>query len=1218
LNVCLNVAGIDLGNKELTCVVLLLILLISTFITAIPQLTASVTVQNHAPAGTKDGNRVYIDTKDAYISTSPHTITADGYLYINVTSKTYGGTLDLCFGFENTNAYPGNLEVYAPKSETTCYKLNLTSYLAQPDKYTVMYNATKSVGNILYDGVVTVQFQESEQIDNKTVQNETKTLLNNNEVIAQRFDVAYLDINMFYWNTTLVSEWSSVRAGGNYSKCSCLFQNVTTWYLADIFTEQNSPLYFRVWITLIPTLNTELNEFYVALKPHSDSLTNALINNRFSCLDPWYSTQWDCRKSGTISNSTGAGPRDYQVRIQAHSGSGTDSANNVYLNGYCRSDFGDVRFTNGAGDALLDYWLENITDDVATFWVEVYEDLSSTERLIYIYYGNPVAATTSNQFTTGITQLREQRGSSQYGPEFTFSIDNGEWLKIDATQWGYGLGYAFFVVPKSWVNGMYLAWEWQGTWSSPTYGYEWCVRIYDGAYLRSKDSDFPTIWSPATKGVGLIQSYDRSADYSFSPEYVEFQVNVDSAVNDYVTIFLMINDAWIDEWMFGLWNYVEFNAGPYPSGSVAYVNFITILGTVNMEQTGTTSDYGLVRKYTDPEPQVFSWGAEEGQGHAPSAWAPYNWEFRKSHTICHSTGAGQHYAIRVHVWSSSGTDCDENVYCDGCNWDFGDIRFTDNDGYTLLSYWIESWAANSNAVFWVNVQDDLSDVDATIYVYYGNEYAQSISTESNTFLYAYADDFEPTSNFIDLHESMWSVSTANAFSATHSLEFPYTDLPVTGLARHSQLITFPSTTFVIESRFWINNFFYNDVFHLACFISPNSALVGPHLAVLNGQLQFHDGAWEPSNWYVPNQQWVYLRLIVKPSSSNFDVYSSTDGISWTFRLGNAGYIAALSGGSSCYVAAFGAHSSSYNGVSLRYGDNYLWRKYVSPEPQHGTWGAAEQLAITASFWGTGHYIFPTNSTEAVFEKNLSGNTTIYLWDLFNDTERYDPCDNFWGQCTTPPNFYIHIHAYDQEFSFNTLFYKGHTRNGTIVTNHNGTNHYTIYGYTNNTYDQIYDTDIYASIVNHQFYFVFLWTCQCGNEKGGWNATSQQPWGMPYAFMGSAVNDMSEDGYTNSSDDADRCFISFQHTSMNFYNRTGYSGGYQYAHFVYEFYQYLLDGHTVNDAINSASINTCGSDFEDCELNTGYVFTTYFEDRPPYPDADCRLRIFGDGNMVIPR
>ena len=116
------------------------------------------------------------------------------------------------------------------------------------------------------------------------------------------------------------------------------------------------------------------------------------------------------------------------------------------------------------------------------------------------------------------------------------------------------------------------------------------------------------------------------------------------------------------------------------------------------------------------------------------------WSCRKSHTIDPATGAGQDYQIRVVVHFGSGTDDGENVYLLG--WpktDFGDVRFTDNNGVTLLKYWIEKKVDGDYAVMWVKVNDDLGVYPVKIYIYY---YADEIAEDNGVATFIFFDDFE--------------------------------------------------------------------------------------------------------------------------------------------------------------------------------------------------------------------------------------------------------------------------------------------------------------------------------------------------------------------------------------------------------------------------------------------------------------------------------------------
>ena len=107
---------------------------------------------------------------------------------------------------------------------------------------------------------------------------------------------------------------------------------------------------------------------------------------------------WQYRKSHDIKGSTSGSVSNYQVRITVHYGSGTDNGEHVYLNGKCRSDFGDIRFTESDGVTELSYWMEKkVNSNYAIFWVKIPSIPASPNTVtIYIYYGNSSATTTSS------------------------------------------------------------------------------------------------------------------------------------------------------------------------------------------------------------------------------------------------------------------------------------------------------------------------------------------------------------------------------------------------------------------------------------------------------------------------------------------------------------------------------------------------------------------------------------------------------------------------------------------------------------------------------------------------------------------------------------------------------------------------------------------------------------------------------------------------------
>ena len=118
------------------------------------------------------------------------------------------------------------------------------------------------------------------------------------------------------------------------------------------------------------------------------------------------------------------------------------------------------------------------------------------------------------------------------------------------------------------------------------------------------------------------------------------------------------------------------------------------------------------------------------------------WTNSRSIIINPVSGAGTNYQLRLFVvnGTSEGASTtyatnDTLTLNNKTRSDFGDIRFTTSDGSTLLSYYIETLNSGINATFWVKITDDLSSSPATIYLYYTNPSATSISNGVNTFLF---------------------------------------------------------------------------------------------------------------------------------------------------------------------------------------------------------------------------------------------------------------------------------------------------------------------------------------------------------------------------------------------------------------------------------------------------------------------------------------------------
>jgi hypothetical protein len=304
-----------------------------------------------------------------------------------------------------------------------------------------------------------------------------------------------------------------------------------------------------------------------------------------------------------------------------------------------------------------------------------------------------------------------------------------------------------------------------------------------------------------------------------------------------------------------------------------------------------------------------------------------DWSYRRSHVVNSAAGAGTDYQVKVVVHYGSGTDSGGNVYLNSkCKSDFGDIRFTADDGVTLLNYWMESKILYGKAVFWVKISANLSSSNQTIYVYYGNSNATSASNATNTFLFF--DDFSG-----DL--SKWTQRSGNwSIDSSKYLKTPTTD--------EDQIVTASFTMKDGRIRY--------------CFKQDSIVtwITGSGLSCIarspNASNYYRVQYWDcESDTY---EMWKY----VNSSHAGLNGTAITADANWhtdEFLL----YGSTLKGylddsyGLEATDTEFSANSYlgfRYGGLAEKY---YLidWifvGKYVSPEPSHGAWGSEEPVTAT--------------------------------------------------------------------------------------------------------------------------------------------------------------------------------------------------------------------------------------------------------------------------------
>ena len=308
------------------------------------------------------------------------------------------------------------------------------------------------------------------------------------------------------------------------------------------------------------------------------------------------------------------------------------------------------------------------------------------------------------------------------------------------------------------------------------------------------------------------------------------------------------------------------------------------------------------------------------------------WQYRKSHEIEGSTaGAQTNYQIRIIIHKGSGTDGEEHVYCNNhCRDDFGDIRFTKSDGETLLDYWMEEYTSGDKATFWVEVDSIPASPDkATIYIYYGKSDAATTSNGKNTFLKFYDFNTDESDEWT-LDAGSWEWDTTNGYlklktssSEDRARISGYT--ASTGIAIRARLYGSTSPDDYIQPSIIFgyqdgSNFYMTRISYVASRQVQLYKKVGGSFTKI---AYVDEPNIQKNAWHILDVAWISASHVKVWFDETLEIDQTSNLESWT----------------SGDIGVRDYYSESWY-------DYFFVRKYVEPEPTHGSWGNEEQSGAT--------------------------------------------------------------------------------------------------------------------------------------------------------------------------------------------------------------------------------------------------------------------------------
>jgi hypothetical protein len=302
-----------------------------------------------------------------------------------------------------------------------------------------------------------------------------------------------------------------------------------------------------------------------------------------------------------IFSQTAAGATD--IKLYAYSGTAfvpNIQSNEVYTDGHCKTDFGDIRFTDSSGNILLDCWLEEKTDsNYADFWVEISDNLTDGNSTIYIYYGKADAT-----YPYLATDLAQGEATFLFFDNFdAASLDwVNKWLSTDQSLYSIEGGKLKFLKPNATTKLL-------NTKNKYTNGFAAeCLLRQSVASQQSYFMGEPTaaIYTGKDAGVLAWNNYPANSMFAYIngastgiiyvpdlTSYFKVKYLCPSSGNATITIYLNSTQL--------------VTKSATPASTNVYITFLAWGGGVPVGYAENV----FVRKYIASEPTHSGWGQEE-------------------------------------------------------------------------------------------------------------------------------------------------------------------------------------------------------------------------------------------------------------------------------------------------------------------------------------------------------------------------------------------------------------------------------------------------------------------------------------------------------------------------------------------------------------------------------------------------------------------------------
>jgi len=355
------------------------------------------------------GNTVYIDDVNVYLSATPHTLGSSGWVEFELMSKGYEGEIDAVWGFNLADGIkPSQPQIWAKNIPHTKYRLvdiekegtltvtGITSF-TKLDWATFVGDPDIGNRNNIHLYEVTADFWGMGEPETLVVAFNSYILNGDTATITYNYDTREREYYIEYYD-----DWKSFDTS-NFTQVSHSYKGCDDWRFVKLDASIQKDITYKVrcWVEIPFAGQDAVSGKYIwAVKPHSESIQDAIANGHLYLLDPWYNANWPYRLEVTIDHTkVDEDLVDFPVLITEEDMTATFWAQ-------VQADGEDIVVTSSDGETKLKRELVSIdtVGETMELWFKAPTLSSTIDDIFYLYFGN-AGATEVNDADTWDTNF---------------------------------------------------------------------------------------------------------------------------------------------------------------------------------------------------------------------------------------------------------------------------------------------------------------------------------------------------------------------------------------------------------------------------------------------------------------------------------------------------------------------------------------------------------------------------------------------------------------------------------------------------------------------------------------------------------------------------------------------------------------------------------------------------------------------------------------------